>query len=69
MAKRLSRGSSGNKPRTLPSDEQGGLSARMRELLLGAKVEERRKSRDGDDPAGERRRRSDRVAEHDDRES
>lgn len=55
MAKRTSPGS-------VPSDEQGGLSARMRELILGSKVEERRKQRDGDDPGGERRRRSDHTS-------
>ena len=62
MAKHHSRGS-------LPSNEQGGLSARMRELILGSKLEERRKQRDGDDPVSERRRRSDRITNPANRES
>jgi hypothetical protein len=71
MAKRFLRGSDGKEPRPLPSDEQGGLSARMRELILGSKLEERRKQRDGDStgPAGERRRRSDPTANPPSRES
>lgn len=41
----------------------------MRDLILGSKVEERRKRRDGDDDlAGERRRRSDRIAKRANRE-
>ena len=61
MAKRPSRGSDRKGPRPLPSDEQGSLSTKIRELILGSKVEERRKRRDGDGAgaAGERRRRSD----------
>ena len=62
MAKRSSRGSDGKESRPLSSDEQGGLSARMRELILGSKVEERRKRSDGSDDAGpaeEQRRRGD----------
>jgi hypothetical protein len=64
MAK-WSRGSDGKAP---PSDGEGGLSARMRELLLGSKLEERRKAREGDDSGGDRRR-GDRVANPADRES
>jgi hypothetical protein len=56
MAKRFSHRSDRKEPRPLPSDEEGGLSARMRELILGSKVEERRKRADGEGPAGERRR-------------
>jgi hypothetical protein len=69
MAKRPSSGSRGKKARTLSSDEGGGLSARMRELLLRAKVEERRKPRDGDDTAAEKRRRTDRTARDEEPES
>ncbi len=48
MAKRSSRESDGNESRQLLPVEQGGLSARMRELILGFNVEERRKRRQGD---------------------
>jgi hypothetical protein len=46
-----------------PSSEQASLSGRMRDLILGQKVEERRMQRDGE--AGrvkERRRRDDHAA-------
>jgi hypothetical protein len=63
MAKRRARGSDGNGSRPLPSEEDGGgLSARMRELILRSKAEERRTGRDGDDDADdadEGRRRGD----------
>ena len=62
MAKRHSRGS-------LPSNEQDGLSARIRELILGSKVEERRKQRNGDGSVSERRRRSDRITSSANRDS
>jgi hypothetical protein len=62
MAKRPFSGSKGKDARRLSSDEEGGLSARMRELLFRARVEERRKPRDGDVTAAEKRRRTDRTA-------
>ena len=54
------RNSEAEGPRTLASGERGGLSVRIRNLILGFKVEERRK-RDGGDDAGasENRRRGD----------
>ena len=61
MAERSSRDSE-SESRPLPSGEQGGLSARMRELILVFNVEERRKRRQGDNgvsASGKRRRRSD----------
>ena len=46
-----------------PSSEQGSLSGRMRELILGQKVEERRVQRDGEaEGVKERRRRDDHAA-------
>jgi hypothetical protein len=43
------------------SDGKQHLSSRMRELLLSATVEERRKAHDGKQSGSERRRRSDRT--------
>jgi hypothetical protein len=63
MAKRRARGSEGKESRPPPSDEEGGLSARMRELILRSQAEERRMGRDGADDADERRRRGDRSTE------
>jgi hypothetical protein len=60
--------SRGSDSKPLPSDGEGGLSARMRELLLGSKLEERRKAREGDDSGGDRRR-GDRIANPADRQS
>jgi hypothetical protein len=61
MAKLRFRRSDGKDSRPLASDETGGLSTRMRELISIATLEERRKSRVGkrSGPAGERRRRND----------
>ena len=62
MAEHPSHGSERNEARPLPVGEEGGrLSARMRELILGFNVDERRK-RQGDNgvsASGKRRRRSD----------
>ncbi len=65
MAKRSSRESDGNESRQLLPVEQGGLSARMRELILGFNVEERRKRRQGDNgvaASSKRRRRTDNTS-------
>jgi len=62
MAERPSHGSDGNEPGPLPPGEQGNLSARMRELILGFNVEERRKRHQGDngvEASVKRRRRTD----------
>ena len=47
---------------SLPPAEEGSLSQRMRDLMLGQRVEDRRKSRNDADDAGltkDRRRRDD----------
>lgn len=69
MAKGQARGSDGKRTRSLPSGEPGGLSSRMRELILGFTAEERRKRRDGDGAGGKRRRRSDHTNNAPHRES
>ena len=61
MAEHPVQGSGENERGPLPTGEQGGLSARMRELILRFNVEERRKRRedDGAGDLGERRRQTD----------
>jgi hypothetical protein len=49
MTRRRSNDSGGEEEqRPLPSPDQDGLSARMRELILRFKADDRRKSRQGD---------------------
>ena len=61
MRKHALGSSDGEEPRPLESGELAGLSARIRELILGFKVDERRKRDDanGAGASGNRRRRGD----------
>jgi hypothetical protein len=65
MAERPADGRHSKKSRPVPPDEQGSLSARMRELILGFNVEERRQRRQeaGEGDAGNDRRQSDHTNE------
>ena len=61
MRKHALGSSDGEKARPVESGEPAGLSARIRELILGFKVDERRKRDDGNGAgaSGNRRRRGD----------
>jgi hypothetical protein len=72
MAKHRFRGSDRKEPAPLlPLGDEGALSARMRELILGFDAKERRKRKGGDGAgaAGKRRRRGDHTTNAPDRES
>jgi hypothetical protein len=71
MARHRFRGSNGKEPAPLPLGDEGALSARMRELILGFDAKERRKRQDGDGAggAGKRRRRGDHTKNDPSRES
>jgi hypothetical protein len=71
MARRRFRDSNGKEPAPVPLGDEGALSARMRELILGFDAKERRKQK-GDDGAGaggKRRRRGDHTTDAPSRES